>query len=411
MKNNVIETISKSIQDLSEGMLVSNILTYTMQFCFVLLLGFAIYYLINIGNTYLDYDKKIEVGKREIAYYITIIFVSLIATLMFEIRTVLFSVLSPFIFAMILAYILNPVVKFVEKWGVSRLFSVLLVYVFISTIILITSLTIIPKISSEVKELVESLPEFTNEVYDYSYELYMKFTRNVDKLPSEFDGMKNILEDNTDRMQKIIVDTIASITNSLVSIFSKIVSIVLIPILAFYFLKDTVKIRKTLILTIPKKHRGAIIEIARDLDKVLGGFITGQLIVAAFIGVLTTAALLVLGVRFAIIVGFIAGIANVIPYFGPIIGIIPGVLFALLDSPTKALWVLGIFIAIQQIESAILSPKIVGNKVGIHPIIVILVLLIGGKLFGVVGLMIAIPLAGTIKVFCKHLMKYIVNSK
>jgi len=184
-----------------------------------------------------------------------------------------------------------------------------------------------------------------------------------------------------------------------------------LKVLAFYFLKDTTKIKKTLILTIPKKYRVSILEVVRDLDEVLGGFITGQLIVAAFIAILTTIALLVLGVRFAIIVGFIAGIANVIPYFESIIGIVPGVLFALLDSPTKLLlWVLGIFIAIQQIESAILSPKIVGNKVGIHPIIVVLVLLIGGKLFGVVGLMIAIPLAGTIKVFCKHLMKYIVNS-
>ncbi|MCD5410952.1 MAG: AI-2E family transporter, partial [Clostridiales bacterium] len=155
----------------------------------------------------------------------------------------------------------------------------------------------------------------------------------------------------------------------------------------------------------------SILEVVRDLDEVLGGFITGQLIVAAFIAILTTIALLVLGVRFAIIVGFIAGIANVIPYFESIIGIVPGVLFALLDSPTKPLWVLGIFIAIQQIESAILSPKIVGNKVGIHPIIVVLVLLIGGKLFGVVGLITAVPLAGTIKVFCKHLMKYIINSK
>ncbi|PHS35453.1 MAG: AI-2E family transporter [Alkaliphilus sp.] len=411
MENNVMETISKSIENLSEGMLISNILIYITQFFLTILLGFAIYYLINIGNTYLERDKKVDVGKKEITYYIIIIFTSLVLILMFEIRAVLFSILSPFIFAMILAYILSPAVKFVEKRGVSRLLSVLLVYISISITILIISITIVPRISNEIKELVESLPEFTNEVYDYSYDLYMKFSKNVDNLPSEFDGVKNILEDNTDRMQKFIVNTISGITNSLLAVFSKIVSIVLVPILAFYFLKDTTKIKKSLILTIPKKYRVSILEIVRDLDEVLGGFITGQLIVAAFIGILTTIALLVLGVRFAIIVGFIAGIANVIPYFGPIIGIVPGVLFALLDSPTKALWVLGIFVAIQQIESAILSPKIVGNKVGIHPIIVILVLLTGGKLFGVVGLMIAIPLAGTIKVFCKHFMKYIVNSK
>ena len=109
------------------------------------------------------------------------------------------------------------------------------------------------------------------------------------------------------------------------------------------------------------------------------------------------------------IIGAIAGLGNVIPYFGPIIGAIPAVIIAFLDEPIKALWVIIAFFGIQQIESAVLQPKIVGDSVGLHPVFVIISLLIGGELFGIAGLLFAVPIAGSIKVVLKYLVKILVK--
>jgi predicted PurR-regulated permease PerM len=161
--------------------------------------------------------------------------------------------------------------------------------------------------------------------------------------------------------------------------------------------------------SIPKGIRDQVINISRDIDNLLSRFIRGQLIIAMIVGVLSIIALVVLKVQFAFLIGTIAGVTNIIPYFGPIIGAIPAIIVALLDEPMKAIWVIIAFFIIQQTESAILSPKIVGESVGLHPVFVILVLLIGGELFGVIGLIFAIPIAASIKIILNHLVKILIK--
>lgn len=407
MESNAIEIISKNIKTMAKGAEFSDFFKFLIQLTLLILLCFIIYYLINIGNQYVEVKKKVNIDKKQIYKFIFIFLNFLLIIFIFKIRGLLFEILEPFIFAIALSYILNPMVKYLYKKGIERFWGVLIIYLTIFIALLVISLTLIPKFTEEVKKFIEIMPKYSNDAYDFIYTICLKYNHNIESLPAELDGLKNLLRLNLNKIEGLVLDIITSATNILLNIFSKIIALILVPILTFYFLKDTEKFKRSILLTIPKFCRSSIICIAKDIDKVLGGFIRGQLIVATLIGILTTVSLLILKVQFALLVGVIAGITNIIPYFGPVVGIIPGVLFALMDGPAKAIWVIVIFTIIQQIESALISPKIVGESVGIHPVLVILALIVGGKFFGIIGLLVSIPIVAIIKVIGIHIISYI----
>ncbi len=409
MNYTTIETISNSIKQITKGGSFQNFIIFITQILLFLLIVFILYYLIHIGNNFVEPQKRINLERKQILNIILVLIIGSFILILLKLRLILFEILAPFIGAIILAYLLNPLVKYLSKKGIKRLWGVLIIYLSISFIIFVLSVTIIPKMSREVKGLVDVIPEFSNGAYHFLHNAYLKFNKNLENLPPEFDGVRNLLQLNLNRVQHFVMDILTVVTDTLLAVFSKVFSIILIPILAFYFLKDAEEFKKSIILFIPSGIRKKALQMAKDFDEVLGGFIRGQMIVAFIVGILTTVVLLILKVNFAVLVGMVAGIANIIPYFGPVIGIVPGVFFALMDSPMKALWVIIAFTVIQQFESAILSPKIVGKSVGVHPVWIILSLFIGGKLFGLVGLLIAVPVAGMIKVVGKHFIDYIVR--
>jgi len=138
-------------------------------------------------------------------------------------------------------------------------------------------------------------------------------------------------------------------------------------------------------------------------------FIRGHLLVASMVGVLTSLGLALVGVKFYLLLGIIAGIADLIPYFGPIIGAIPAVGLALLNSSQQALYVLLVMVVVQQVENNLLSPKILGDSVGLHPVVVIFVLLAGGHLFGILGMLLAVPLTAILRILVNYLYTLLVS--
>jgi len=304
----------------------------------------------------------------------------------------------PVLYSVILAYLLNPLINTLEKKGISRGWSIIGIYLVIATSIFLISISLFPKIAQEFENLIKVLPSYFNKAYVFLNGIYEKYSKSMDNLPIEFQTIDEVVKENLNEIQLTLITYIKSIANTIINMFSRIFTFVIIPIFTFYFLKDKEYFRRKIYLTIPKAYRCDVGRIAREIDIVLGKFIRGQLIIATFIGSATAIALLILGIDFAFIIGLIAGIADVIPYFGPIIGIIPALIFALLDKPIKAIWVIIAFVIIQQIESNILAPKIVGDSVGLHPIIVIIALLIGGSFFGIIGMLLAVPVAAIIKI-------------
>ncbi len=405
--NSTVQAISKSFKSLTENNNFSNILEFLMQFLIVILLFFVIYFLVNVCNRYIDDKKRIDIGKKNIIYFILVFIFLIFIIILFRSGTLMYDILSPFLFAIILAYVLNPFVTYIQKKGVERIWAVFIIYFIVAGVIFIFSMTLLPVIITEIKNLLEVLPKLANDGYNSMYDKYIKYNKNIENLPFDFNEIKEYLKLDADKSENIIFKVLNSATNTMVSMFSKIVGIILTPILTFYFLKDTAKFKNMLILSIPKHIRKNIIEVAKDIDKVLGGFIRGQLTVAVIVGILTTIVMLLLKVKFAVLIGITSGILNIIPYFGPVAGAIPAIIFASLDGLNKVIWTVIGFVGIQQIESGIISPKIISDKVGVHPTVVILSLIIAGKFFGIFGLLIAVPTAAVIKVLGKHLINYV----
>ncbi|MGI6226820.1 MAG: AI-2E family transporter, partial [Peptococcales bacterium] len=206
-------------------------------------------------------------------------------------------------------------------------------------------------------------------------------------------------------IENYIITIIASIVEGFFYFFTKIIDLILAPILAFYLLKDFDNIKDGILQLIPADYRKDLINLGQQMDKVLKNFFRGHLIVALIVGLLTTIGLSWVGMEFALVLGLVAGVFNIIPYFGPLFGIIPAVSLALLESKKKALLVFLVMTLIQQVEGNIVTPKIMGKSVGLHPLIIILVLLAGGHLFGIVGMIFAVPVTGIIKVLLSFIIK------
>ncbi|SCG83260.1 UPF0118 membrane protein [Proteiniborus sp. DW1] len=380
-------------------------LSHYLQSTFLtILLGLCIYFLTNIGNKYIKAESKLQFSRKKIALAISIIILIVVTYNLLKGPSKIVSILLLIFYSIVLSYLLNPLVNFIEKKGLKRSYSILLIYVLSIILIILVITSIVPKLSSEFENLIILLPSYFNRVYDYFNKVFIRYSKHIDRLPPEFHAIKGFFLDSLMDIQTLLLNYIKNITNSIIGIFSKMASFIIVPILTFYFLKDKDYFKKKVILLIPKNQRNEVLQIGREVDRILGRFIRGQLLVCSFVGISTTIMLLIIGVDFAIIIGLIAGIADIIPYFGPIIGIFPAIIFALLKGPSKALWVIVSFIIIQQLESNVIAPKIVGERVGVHPVGVMLALLIGGSYFGISGMIFAIPLTIVLKIILGFLV-------
>ncbi len=388
------------VEQLSKVFIITKIIINIILFFLFL---FLIYYLINIGNKYVIYRKKVKFSRKHYILSMVIIILFFFFVFIYAFSEILISNLIPILWAVVFAYLLNPLVHKMMEYKISRLWSVTILYITIFGIISIASITITPRVTEEIKNLIEVLPKYTKRANTFINNMYQKYSLSMSSLPPEFIGVDVALRDHLNKLQMHIIDFLRGATEKGLSFFSSIVSIILIPIYSFYFLKDTNFFRKKLLIMIPKTMRNEVIYISKDVNKIISKFIRGQFIIAAIVGIMSIIMLITLDVEFAFLIGIIAGVTNIIPYFGPIIGAVPGVIIALLDNPIKAFWVIVGFFIIQQIESVFLSPKIVGDSVGLHPVFVIIALLIGGQILGIAGLIFAIPIAASIKIIFNHI--------
>lgn len=176
-------------------------------------------------------------------------------------------------------------------------------------------------------------------------------------------------------------------------------------VLTYYFLRDKTTILNGIFGLFPYRWRPALTAGADELGMISAKFIQGQFLVALIIGIIEMLGLLLIGVPYAVLLGVIGGISNMIPYFGPFFGALPPIFTALLISPAKALWVLALFLAVQQFDNNFLSPKIIEGNLGIHPITIILIVFIGEEFFGFWGILAAVPVYAMVKCIFVRIFK------
>ena len=395
---------------------------YALAILSILLIFLAIYYLVNIGNRYIEGKKRISIDLQLITKIFIGILILYLITIIFNKFSILGYTLSSIIIAIIFAYIIDPIVNFLERKGVKRQFGVIIVYISVFLIFAILIISVIPKTINEISNLLTSLPgmvdTLTKNVNNFLTEIFAKF--NIE-LPENFidvykesnpkvEGdvetpqiVSNILNSMTKTINDLVAKAQGSLMGSLSGLFSKVYGaltsafrLVLIIIFSFYFSVDKEKFTLKVKKSIPNKYRDDLAFLANRIDVALQQFIRGRMLMAIFVGILTMIYLLILRVDFAIIIGLITCVADIIPYVGPLLGCVPALLFALVDSPAKAFWVLVLFLVVQWVENNILAPKLIGDSTGLNPLLILISIIIGGGIFGVWGMVISVPITSII---------------
>lgn len=395
---------------------------YALVILSILLIFLAIYYLINIGNRYIEGKKRINIDLSLITKIFLGILIFYLINILFNKFPILGYTLSSVIIAIIFAYIINPIVNYLERKGVKRQFGVIIVYISAILIFGILIVSVIPKTINEVSNLLTSLPgmvdtlirEFNNFLSNvfakFNIELPKNFINIYKETNPKVNGnvetpqiVSNILDSIKGTINDLIVKVQGSLMGSLSNVISKLYGfltsafrLVLIIIFSFYFSVDKERFMLRVKKAIPNKHREDISYLTRNIDIALQQFIRGRMLMAIFVGLLTMVYLLVLRVDFAIIIGLITCVADIIPFIGPFLGCVPAVLFAFMDSPMKALWVLILFVIVQWVENNILAPKLIGDSTGLNPLVILISIIIGGGIFGVWGMVISVPLTSII---------------
>ncbi|MGM0396704.1 MAG: AI-2E family transporter [Bacillota bacterium] len=356
-----------------------------------LLLALVIYYLINIGNQYVPKKKVIKYNTRLILWVIIILFGIYFISLVFRRYTLVADTFYTIIISMILAYFLNPLVNFFERKGLKRIFATITVYLLILAVISILSVSVIPRSGQELKRLAANFPGYVNTLSAWMSNIYSGYSDTLVEMPELLKSIEDVISQNIDRIQSGIASGVEKFVLSIVGLFTKIISWILTPILTFYLLVDKDHFVDKFRRLIPKKHKEDILELLREIDIAMSQFIRGRLLMAVMVGITTTIFLFLMGIEFAIVIGFITGIADIIPYIGPFLGFIPAVIFAFIVSPVKAIWVGVFFILIQWVENNILGPKVLGKSTGMHPLTILLAIIVGGTIFGVMGMILSVP--------------------
>lgn len=316
---------------------------------------------------------------------------------------VIFStIVPPLILAFIGYYLLNPIVNLFEKIRIKRIWGILILILAIGGIITGVVLLTAPAIESQVKDLATTFPKYLSE-------LGASITNWVQNsfLGPYYEEGYNWLVDNFSNIPGIIggyvVDAFRSVQNVATTVTNVVVTIVTFPIILFFLLKDGKKFKAFFLKLLPPGFRKDINKILHNMDTQVGSYIQGQIIVATCIGIMLYIGYLIIGMDYAITLAIVAAITSVVPYLGPTIAIAPALIIAIVHSPFMLIKMIIVWAAVQFLEGNFVSPNIMGRTMKIHPLTIIIVLLVAGNLFGVVGVILGIPGYAIVKVLVKYL--------
>lgn len=304
----------------------------------------------------------------------------------------------PLVLAGSIVFILNPVVTALQHRGLPRAAGAGISYLGVFALITLAGVGLWPLAAAQVDELTDDWPDIRARVERWvdaraeeSTGTFFEFTRQ--DIEESLDQGGGTFEDQLQRVRKIGAE-----------VFHVLLILVLGPVIAFYLLVDVPHLRRVAESLIPDGARDDVMVVAHKLNRAIGGFFRGQLMVALIVGVLCSIGLGIIQLKFWFLIGMIAGLFNVVPLIGPWVGGIPGVTIALTTgSPLQALLVVGIMVGVQQIDNHFITPQVMQRAVQLHPAAVMLALVAGGSLFGFLGLLLAVPAAAVLKIVIGHL--------
>lgn len=320
-------------------------------------------------------------------------------------------VLTPFAVAALLAYLGDPLVDRLQTRGLGRSASVSIVFAAMTLLLLLLPLILIPLLETQISTLVDKLPQYIG----WFRERLMPVLVNrfgMDPALFSTDHLVEVLKSHWQQAGGIAATVIAQVSQSGLAVIGWIMNLLLIPVVTFYFLRDWDQMILRVRELLPRKVEARVVDLARQSDEVLSAFLRGQLAVMLALGLIYSIGLWMAGLKLAFLIGMGAGLLSFVPYLGSILGVGGAVVAALVEHRDLAhvVYVLIVFGVGQTLEGFVLTPWLVGDRIGLHPVAVIFAILAGGQLFGFIGVLLALPVTAVLMVVLRHLHERYVQS-
>lgn len=341
-------------------------------------------------------SKLFRVGYGIILTLLIVLLATKVSFIFTPIAVMVTTLFTPILLSGVLYYLFRPLVEFLTRY-IPKGLAILSIYLLGIGGVIAFLFLIGPPLYHQLGSLIDNIPVFIDTVRgwvnDFNNSGLLERFQEDERFSIE--ELTNTLSDNLNTFLSAIGNNVVSFVSTITGV---VIVLVLIPFVLFYMLKDGEKLPDKLLLFVPVQHREEGKKVLSDMDDALSSYIQGQIIVSLFIGVFMYIGLLIVGVEYSLILAMIAMFTNVIPFLGPFLGAVPSVIVAFIDSPITAAWVLVVVLVVQQLESNIISPQVMGRKLDIHPLTIILLLMVAGSLAGIVGMLLAVPTYAVSKV-------------
>ncbi len=320
------------------------------------------------------------------------------------------GVLAPFIIAALLAYLGDPLVSRLTALKMPRTLAVVLVFLMIMALITVLLLVFVPILSRQLGSFIDRLPDLLNWAQTFALPWLKQHFGIGDSL--DLNSIKETIKQNWQQAGYAANTIWKTLASSGLALIDWIIKLLLIPIVTFYLLRDWDRVVESTWRLLPRRIEPTVVAIWRECNEVLGAFIRGQLLVMLSLCIIFSVGLWLVGLNYALLIGVIAGLFAIVPYLGTAIGIVSAAAVALFQfHDWKHLIFVGIVFAIGHLmEGMVLTPLLVGDKIGLHPVAVIFAVLVGGHLFGFTGILVALPVAAILMVLLRHLKHYYLRS-
>jgi predicted PurR-regulated permease PerM len=315
-------------------------------------------------------------------------------------------ILTPFAFAALLAYLGDPVADRLEAWGLSRTLAVVVVFTVMVLVLVAFALLLVPMLERQIAYLIEQLPIYLAWFRDSALPWIARRLGVQTEAIANFDmqSIVVLLQEHWRAAGGFAATAVATLSKSGFAVIGWLVNALMVPVVTFYLLRDWDVLVARVHALVPRPVEPTVSRLARESDVVLGAFLRGQVSVMFALGVIYTIGLWAIGIDLALLIGMIAGAISFVPYLGSIVGLGAALIAAVVQYQDwmHVLLVCGVFGIGQMLEGMVLTPLLVGDRIGLHPVAVIFAVLAGGYLFGFLGILLALPVASVAMVVLRH---------
>lgn len=327
-------------------------------------------------------------------------FICLILTFVFF--YFLSDVLTPFIIAGLIAYLFDPLVGQLQRLKLPRVVAVILVFLFIIALLIIMMVIFVPLLQQQIINLFDKLPAMIDWVQASFFPWLNKHLGL--SLSLDMNHLSKVFPGDLKQAGSLFNSVWHTVFSSSKTLFIWIANILLIPVVFFYLLRDWPGLLKGIRSLVPRRNEPTVTHLLSESNEVIGAFLRGQLLVMIALGLLYSLGLTMVGLNTSFLIGLSAGLLSIVPYLGFVVGIAAALIAAMFqfNDVLHCVLVIIVFVVAQSIEGTVLTPNLVGDRIGLHPVAVIFAVLAGGQLFGFFGILLALPVAAVAMVFLRH---------